>query len=815
MKYPGTGSLDKAVCCFLAWGALAGAGVVPPASAAEQAAAFAAPATLAFWNAEYGRATEGERIEPGSKPWVLDEQSLLLKTDRDALDVQMRRTKALFANLKTQRGAPDLKAIEAQFAAIAGRAEAVRKAGDAGKIRELYLQLRDLTRKASFANPLLNFKDLLFMGYMGPGGDSHMVDQYVGWNAKAGGGLYVLRDFKTAPKLVDVLEKSVVENGRFKGKRLTGGAFLRPDLSFDGKRIAFAWNNIEDQAYHIFTVNADGSRLMQLTDGTVNRGKLGFTDSSHNDFDPCWLPGGRIVFLTDRRGGYGRCHGRPLLTYAMYSMKADGSDMIPISYHETNEWNPSVDRDGKIVFTRWDYIDRDDCIAHHLWTCFPDGRDPRAPHGNYPFPLTFEDKDMRDGRADRPNGEWNIRAIPNSKMYIATASGHHTHSFGELVMIDTRVPDDGKMSQVKGITTGQNQWPDRAGDYATAWPLSEDFYLCHYREDLILMDRFGNRELLCPKAALPARADRLIHPMPFAARPVPPVIPPATYQGERAGPKAPKATISIMNVNESDMPMPEGIKVKWLRVIQIIPQLTPHINEARMGYATESLARIPLGVVPVESDGSIHFKAPVEKLLYFQLLDGRGLAVRSMRSVTYVHPGEKLSCVGCHEWGGTAPTRQTKMPLAFQRGPSDIKAEVSDGAIPFNWHRLVKPVFEAKCTACHREKGKGPDMSYNSLQSYAFHYPFLTDSYSNGEITRSGSRSIPGKFGAMASKMMKYLDKTHYGVALTPEEFRRITLWLDCNSNEFGAYTKLDGQRKGEIVWPEIDVDPARPLGVE
>ncbi|MEI7903448.1 MAG: hypothetical protein WCK89_24685, partial [bacterium] len=261
---------------------------------------------------------------------------------------------------------------------------------------------------------------------------------------------------------------------RFKGKRLTGGAFLRPDLSFDGKRIAFAWNNIEDQTYHIFTVNADGTRLRQLTDGTVNNGKLGFTDSSHNDFDPCWLPNGRIVFLTDRRGGYGRCHPRPVLTYAMYSMKDDGSDMIPISYHETNEWNPSVDRDGKIVFTRWDYIDRDDCIAHHLWTCFPDGRDPRAPHGNYPLPLTFEDKDMRDGRADRPNGEWNIRAVPNSRKYIATASGHHTRSFGDLVMIDPSVPDDGKMSQVKGITTGRNIWPDADGEYATAWQLSED-----------------------------------------------------------------------------------------------------------------------------------------------------------------------------------------------------------------------------------------------------------------------------------------------------------------------------------------------------
>lgn len=143
-----------------------------------------------------------------------------------------------------------------------------------------------------------------------------------------------------------------------------------------------------------------------------------------------------------------------------------------------------MDTSGRIVYTRWDYVDRDDCIAHHLWTCFPDGRDPRSPHGNYPRPLSYEDKDKHDGRRARPNGEWNIRAIPGTHKYVATAAGHHTHSFGELVVIDTEIPDDGAMSQVKGLTVNRSDWADAAGDYGTAWPLSEDFYLANYREDI-------------------------------------------------------------------------------------------------------------------------------------------------------------------------------------------------------------------------------------------------------------------------------------------------------------------------------------------
>ena len=758
----------------------------------------------------------GPRAEPGKNPTILDEQALILTTDKDPLDVQLRRTRALLSHLSTTLHAKGLALLEADVGRLAADADAGRAAAQPARLHELFLRLREITRSAALANPLLDFNDILFMGYVRPGGDVHMVDQYVGWNARAGGGIFTLNGFKSgSPHLVNVLENAVVANGRFKGQKLVNGAVLRPDLSFDGRTIAFAWNNITDKAYHIFSVNVDGSQLTQLTDGAVNFNGPGLTNSSFNDFDPCWLPDGRIAFLSERRGGYLRCSAaRPLMTFTLYSMKADGTDIIPLSYHETNEWNPSVDNNGRIVYTRWDYVDRDDCIAHHIWTCAPDGCDPRSPHGNYPLPLSFEDKDKHDGRRARPNGEWNIRAIPGSNNYVATASGHHSHSFGELVVINPNIEDDGAMSQVKTLTHKRSDWPDQAGDYGTAWPLSEDFYLANYREDLVLLDRFGNMELLCPKSALVGVSNKLIHPIPLKARRTPPVIPTATYQGQRASAEHAMATISVMDVNEGDMKLPAGTKIQWLRVIQIIPQLQPVMNRPKIGYASESLVRMPLGMVPVESDGSVYFKAPVGKEFFFQLLDERGLAVRSMRSGTYVHAGEKLSCVGCHESHSSSPKTLAEIPLALKREPSVIRTEVASGAVPFNWHTLAKPVLQEKCAVCHAKEGKGPDMSHASLERYVFHYPFWKDGYVSGEVVASGSRSVPGKFGAMASPLLKYLDKSHYGVSLTPDEFKRITLWLDCNGNELGAYTKVDEQRRGEIVWPEIDVDPSDPMGL-
>ena len=159
-------------------------------------------------------------------------------------------------------------------------------------------------------------------------------------------------------------------------------------------------------------------------------------------------------------------------------------------------------------------------------------------------------------------------------------------------------------------------------------------------------------------------------------------------------------------------------------------------------YLGTPIGRMPLGVVPVEEDGSVYFEATVGRALYFQLLDERGMAVHSMRSVTYVHPGEQMTCLGCHEARQNAPPTSAR-PAAFGRPPSQIQPEVSSGAIPFNYEILVRrPVFDKKCVGCHQEYNKqyppqfdpndksknprdlnaakrAPDMSYESLRRYS------------------------------------------------------------------------------------------------
>lgn len=731
----------------------------------------------------------------------------------------IERGRALAARLAPKADPARLDPPVAELEKLSARLAAMEKAGppaDAAR-RAIYLAVRGVVRQIAMCNPrLTSIPRLLFVKRHDAAGVYHMCDQYYGCNAVPGGSLFAIDDpFGPRARLVDVLANSVVESGRLKGKQLAGGSFLSPDVSYDGRQILFAYSEAKayaktqgkeaylwapEYSYHIFKVNADGTGLVQLTDGPAD------------DFDPCWLPGGRVAFVTERRGGYLRC-GRHCPTYTLFSMAADGSDIVCLSFHETHEWHPSVNHQGMLVYTRWDYVDRDSDIAHHIWTSYPDGRDPRSFHGNYPVK-----------RESRPWMEMDIRAIPGSHKYVATAAAHHGHAFGSLVLIDPRILDDNATSQLARLTP-EVPFPESEGGkreirqhmvYGTPWPLSEDDYLCAYdsqakNHGIYWIDRAGNRELIYRDPALVCQS-----PMPLAARPRPPVVPDGTTQtaAARALHRPRRASVAVMNVYESDFAWPENTKIAALRVIQLLPKSTAPPNEPRIGAATQTNARAVLGTVPVESDGSAYFEAPVGKAIYFQALDEGGLAVQSMRSATYLHPGEQLVCQGCHEGKHQPPALPGKMPMALRRLPSRIEPE-AEGSNPFNYVRLVQPVLDRNCVGCHREKkaldlsgvleGKfGWSRSYTNLAAkYGFYFQVSNGSINSG--VHGGSRSIAGQFGAMAAPLAKYLGPSHHGLKLADDDLRRINLWLDCNSEFYGSYENIEAQAQGKVVRPALE----------
>lgn len=785
--------------------------------------------------------------------WIKSEtrrvEALVFPDDRDPVDLVLRRAAALARDLKTSFGVSKLSDLESELERFEALNAAIPIESTEARF-VLFASVCRVRRQLAFRNPLLDFDELLFIKRH-RALFNHMCDQYYGMAARPGGGLFTVSGlFGPSPKVRDVLADSVVERGRLKGQKLwggpdappelqfdgegnlegpdhEGGTFLSPDLSYDARQVLFAYVEgkgnkrhqhhtdparghwAEGRVYHIFKVNLDGSNLEQLTDGTWN------------DFDPCWLPNGRIAFITERRGGYLRC-GRTCPTYTLFDMAADGSDITCLSFHETNEWHPSVTPDGRIIYTRWDYVDRHGVTAHFPWITTLDGRDSRAVHGNFA------------PRHLRPDMELDSRAVPGSHKFIATAAPHHGQAYGSLVLIDPQVPDDDAMGPVKRLTPDVGFPETQKGQeaFGTAWPLNEDYFLCAYDPEtamgqgrtrgnygIYLVDAFGNKELLY-------RDPRISSQSPIPVRPVarPRTETELIQRGPETNPTLrpsllgrvdpAEGTVAVLNVYDSLKPWPEGTKITHLRVLQVLPMTVPsgappHNTGLRAASASDSVVpvRYVLGTAPVESDGSAHFIVPANKEIFFQALDAEGLAVQSMRSSTYLHKGQQLVCVGCHEPKSRAPVSIQGAPLALQRAPSRLTPDV-DGSNPFSYPRLVQPVLDRKCVQCHEERSKdAPNLarepiargwyaSYNSLvQKFGFHE--YDDRY----------RSTPGHFGARASRLYALLEKGHYDVQLDPEEKHRLTLWLDCMSMFYGVYEKegAEAQLRGEIVYPTLE----------
>lgn len=800
----------------------------------EAAREFAAVAEKLGW---HGRENTFHRGIPGPAAraeQAFNPQARLFDSDRDPVDVALRRTRALWLDLS---GKIDLTEAEERLTELEARGDQVDVADMDGRLA-LFREVVALRRAIAFANPLLaGMNEILFitrdaLPFDEFQGGNHMCDQFYGFHAtrrgqSRGTGLFVLENpFSETPTVRNVLENSVVENGWRKGRSLEGGGFLSPALSYDGKQILFAWTEGKSEGrqwrvwdkntvFHIFKVNVDGTNLIQLTDGLWN------------DFDPCWLPSGRIAFISERRGGFGRCHGRPVPSFTLHSMLDDGSDIVTLSPHETNEWQPSVDNNGMIVYTRWDYVDRGFNQAHHAWITYPDGRDSRALNGNY-----------RTSERVGPHMQMNVRAVPGSHYYAAIAAGHHTEARGSVILIDPRIPDDNAMSQVRRYTPDQ-LFPESefirqkgSASYATPWPLSENYQLVVYdreanaqyrnvdesarRYAITLLDAFGNKEILYRNPVIST-----LSPIPLQPRQKPHVIPHGTLVGLPPEPDGSvpaiipqselpsTATVGALNVYESRFAMPAGVKITHLRIWQVLPKSTPNHNRPMIGYGDHKGAKAVLGTVPVEEDGSAYWEQPVGIPFLMHALDENGGAVQGMRSVTYVQPGERLVCIGCHE-SRAQPPAQPSFPKAFARAPSIITPE-PDGTRPFNYPRLVQPVLDRHCVGCHVQNAdkQAPDLrsgdymqhphrfytSFNNLRPHVFFY--------NSSAWTEPS-TIPGRFGARRSKLFNMLVKGHHDLELPYEHMRRLVIWMDSNGLFFGHDDDIAAQAAGEVVWPSL-----------
>jgi hypothetical protein len=169
---------------------------------------------------------------------------------------------------------------------------------------------------------------------------------------------------------------------------------LRDMLGTD--EIVFDWKRSNDEGYRIYEVGVDGTGLRQILAAPDNEVQLVATyrldyHNGTDDMHPCYLPDGGIAFVSTRCQTSTLCHGGDAFTTTvLYRMDADGGNLRQLSFGALSEFTPTVLPDGRIMYARWEYVDKGAVAAKCIWAMNPDGSASVEIYGNdIDFPTTM------------------------------------------------------------------------------------------------------------------------------------------------------------------------------------------------------------------------------------------------------------------------------------------------------------------------------------------------------------------------------------------------------------------------------------------
>ncbi len=668
--------------------------------------------------------------------------------------------------------------------------------GNAEAVKACAQEWEALRQAALTANPLISGQPLLFVVRNQYREDHHNTETMfqtgeIAETSFQGGGALKTVDFARGGAVRTILETAA-------------GVIRDPDVHFDAKKILFSMRKDTADNYHLYEINTDGSGLRQLTFA-----------ADVFDIDPLYLPDDSIVFTSSRDPKYCMCNRHVMGN--LFRMNPDGSDIHQISKNTLFDGHASLLPDGRILYDRWEYVDRNYGDAQGLWACHPDG--------------TIHTLYWKNNTA-APEAMIHARSVWGTQQAIGIFATLHDQ-FGALALIDRRLGMDGrtpvlrtwppeavnlidlKRQQLLLFRKVQQRYQDPYPLYHPETPsVAGKYFICSRITPagnswgLYLVDIFGNEIPL--HSELPGCFD----PTPLAPKPRPPVIPSARDFHNGHG------SFYVHNVYEG-VPM-RGVRpgsVKYLRVVET-PEKRFRTDSGywlgqggmwpAMNWHDHCNKRI-LGTVPVEADGSAYFLVPSERFVYFQLLDENGMMIQSMRSGTSVQSGERAACVGCHEdrlrtpsaesyrnapaAALLAPPRNGTQSLALRREPSRL-ADWHGPPREFSFMAEVQPVFNQHCVGCH-DYGREPGRKLNLAPDRT-----LTFNTAYMELWRKGYTSCigagpaeiqpPSAWGSHASKLVQELRRPkvpeHQGLQLTAEDLDRIITWIDLNGVYYPTY---------------------------
>jgi len=700
-------------------------------------------------------------------------RSILLKSTPWAVDVDCEKLRDLIESQSASYGDkyPQAAGHLARLAELAGRAD---EACDELKQLQREVLLFDIDRLVVIKRHEIVASHVYTYHYEG---------------FKAGGGLYLvsLRDPDAEP--VELVASPT-------------GQILDCDLSYDGKTILFSWRRRQDEGYHLWTVNVDGTGLTRLTKGPWH------------DYNGCWLPDGGIAFLSSRIAQFAYCWHAPV--GIVHRMDADGSNVRLLSANYLNDFTPYPLADGRIIYSRWEYVDKPAIPIQSLWTINPDGTGLSGYFGNGVLsPGTFME----------------ARSIPGSSRIICTMTGHNGPTRGAIGIID-RSKGVNAQEAIWNITPDVPVPPVDQGTgntrgsklYSCPLPLDERRFLVSARGPVLVRTYDGS----CQSVALhrPDNGMQYFNAQPVRPRQRPPVI----TSGFDSGNSHHDAVIYLQDVYQGLEPHVRRGEIKRIRVVREMEKtvrIDPKYRAFGFQFPVISCGatyagKTVLGEVAVEPDGSAYFRVPAGMPIYFMAIDEHGRALQRMRSFTHLMPGEVQGCAGCHEPRRHAPA--LARGTAYRTEPKQLEPP-EWGVRGFDYSRIVQPVLDEYCIDCHNpvDAPKRIDLTGDKTDYFNVSYDVLArenqgrtgSPYVNWIPTYNGQEQnilerTPKAWGSPRSRLAEVVLSGHPDAEgnrrfdMDEKSRRRILAWIDLNVPYYGssetAYPELEGCRR---LYPE------------
>ena len=527
-----------------------------------------------------------------------------------------------------------------------------------------------------------------------------------------------------------------------------GGSIRDPHVDYDGRTILFSYRPAGTDHYHLYEIQSDGSGLRQITDGPWD------------DYEACRLPDGDILFITTRCKRWVGCWYTQVGT--MYRCRPDGSDMQCVSANIEHDNTPAVLPDGRILYTRWEYIDRSQVEYHHLWTMNPDGTGVNVYFGNMHSWIVMID----------------ALPIPGTQEVIASFSpGHGVNEHeGFATLVSQKQGPDEKEAAVRIKHTGRIRDP---------FPVTRDLFLVAKGKSIAFLTRDGKEETILTDPATPVHEPRVLRP-----RPREPVIPSRVVSGKPTG-----QFILIDVYQGRNM---EGVKRGDIKKLLVLEPLPKPVNfsggmDLTSWLGTFNLERV-LGTVPVEEDGSASFLVPAGRPLFFVALDANDLSVKRMHSFADLMPGETFTCIGCHETRSSAADarRDQPTPLALKRPPSVIQPFEGFPDVP-DFQRDIQPILDRHCVTCHNPQKRAGTLNLAAALAPRFSnaYVALLARQQVADGANGLGNRPPRTIGSSASPLLARLSGGHHNVKVSPREWRMVWLWIEAAAPYAGSYAAV------------------------